>query len=286
MTTVGETQETMLAEDAAALDAFDERPQDAFIVDLDGYEGPLDLLLTLARNHKLDLTKISILGLAQQYLEYIAEARRLRLEVAADYLVMAAWLTYLKSKLLLPQEDEDGEGPTGEDLAAMLAFRLRRLEVMRDASAKLMTRRRLGRDVFPRGMPEGIRLSRTSQYDANVYDLLTAYAQQRQRGAIRSIKFPLRRVWSIKEGRQRLEKLLGLSLDWAPIDDLLARFNVEPDARRTARASTFGASLELAREGHIEIRQAKPFAPLYIRRRDASQKTGENPVGRARREEQ
>ena len=249
------------------LDAFEEdRPSGAFVVDLDGFEGPLDLLLSLAREHKLDLTKISILALAQQYLEFIAEIRRLRLEVAADYLVMAAWLAFLKSKLLLPEEEE-GDEPTGAELAAQLAFRLKRLEAMRDAAATLMTGKRLGQDFFARGMPEGIRLVRSSEYDANVYDLLSAYSQQRQRTAVSSITFAARPVWSIKEGRARLEQLLGMSCDWAPINDLLIEFLVDPEQRRTAVASTFGASLELAREGKVDIKQAEPFAPLYVRRR-------------------
>ncbi|MCG8559759.1 MAG: segregation/condensation protein A [Hyphomicrobiales bacterium] len=252
---------------APALDPFEEdRPSGAFVVDLDGFEGPLDLLLSLAREHKLDLTKISILALAQQYLAFIAEIRRLRLEVAADYLVMAAWLAFLKSKLLLP-EDEEGDEPTGAELAAQLAFRLKRLEAMRDAAATLMTGKRLGQDFFARGMPEGIRLVRSSAYDANVYDLLSAYSQQRQRTAVSSITFEARPVWSIKEGRARLEQLLGMSCDWAPINDLLVQFLIEPEQRRTAVASTFGASLELAREGKVDLRQAEAFAPLYVRKR-------------------
>ncbi len=256
---------------SAMLDAFEEdRQGQAFIVDLDGFEGPLDLLLALARTHKLDLAKISILALAQQYLDYIAEARRLRLEVAADYLVMAAWLAYLKSKLLLPEEEQEGEGPTGAELAAMLAFRLRRLEAMREAAAKLMTRKRLGRDVFARGMPEGFTFRRTSQYEANVYDLLKAYAQERQRTAVRQIRYPLRPVWSIKEARARLESLLGMALDWAPIDELLRHYVIEPALRKTATASTFSATLEMAREGHIELKQARAFAPLYVRKRGAT----------------
>ena len=161
-------------------------PGDTLVVDVEGFEGPLDLLLALARTQKVDLAKISVLALAQQYLDFIAEARRLRLEVAADYLVMAAWLAFLKSKLLLPAEkDEEGE-PTGAELAALLAFRLKRLHAMREVSAQLMTRKRLGRDVFARGTPEPIRITRKSIYEANVYDLLKAYSQQRQRTAIRT----------------------------------------------------------------------------------------------------
>jgi len=242
-------------------------PGDTLVVDVEGFEGPLDLLLALARTQKVDLAKISVLALAQQYLDFIAEARRLRLEVAADYLVMAAWLAFLKSKLLLPAEkDEEGE-PTGAELAALLAFRLKRLHAMREVSAQLMTRKRLGRDVFARGTPEPIRITRKSIYEANVYDLLKAYSQQRQRTAIRTWQIRQRTVWSLKEARAELERLLGIACDWAPLDLLLAEFLVEPELRKTALASSFTATLEMTREGALEIRQAKSFAPLLIRRR-------------------
>ena len=242
-------------------------PGDTLVVDVEGFEGPLDLLLALARTQKVDLAKISVLALAQQYLDFIAEARRLRLEVAADYLVMAAWLAFLKSKLLLPAEkDEEGE-PTGAELAALLAFRLKRLHAMREVSAQLMTRKRLGRDVFARGTPEPIRITRKSIYEANVYDLLKAYSQQRQRTAIRTWQIRQRTVWSLKEARAELERLLGIACDWAPLDQLLAEFLAEPEVRKTALASSFTATLEMTREGALEIRQAKSFAPLLIRRR-------------------
>ncbi len=247
----------------------DPRPRDStFVVDVEGFEGPLDLLLGLARADKLDLTKISMLALAQQYLDFIAEQRQLRLELVADYLVMAAWLAFLKSKLLLPGEPEDDE-PTGEELAAHLAFRLRHLEAMREASAKLMTRKRLGRDVFARGNPEGIRLIRSSTYKANVYDLLKAYAERRQRSEAISIRYKRRPVWSIKEARTRLEGMLGLSLDWTPIDNFLVQFLGDSQLRRSAVASSFGASLELACEGVLDLKQARAFAPLYLRTRQA-----------------
>lgn len=241
---------------------------DRLVVDVEGFEGPLDLLLALARTQKVDLAKISVLALAQQYLDFIAEARRLRLEIAADYLVMAAWLAFLKSKLLLPAEPSEEGEPTGAELAALLAFRLKRLDAMREVSAQLMTRKRLGRDVFARGLPEPIRVTRRSVYDANVYDLLKAYSQQRQRMAVRSYRMPPRSVWSLTEARVELERLLGMTLDWAPLDRLLAEFLVEPELRRTALASSFTASLEMTREGALEIRQAKSFAPLLVRRRE------------------
>ena len=236
-------------------------------VDVGGFEGPLDLLLALARTQKVDITKISVLALAQQYLDFINEARRLRLEVAADYLVMAAWLAFLKSKLLLPAEPSEEGEPTGEELAALLAFRLKRLDAMRDAAAQLMTRKRLGRDVFGRGLPEPIRVTRNSVYEANVYDLLKAYSQQRQRNVSRSLHMEKRTVWSLKEARDELERLLGITCDWAPLDQLLAEFLVEPEMRRTALASSFTATLEMTREGALEIRQLKSFAPLLVRRR-------------------
>lgn len=241
---------------------------DTLRVDVEGFEGPLDLLLALARTQKVDLAKISVLALAQQYLDFITEARRLRLEIAADYLVMAAWLAFLKSKLLLPAEkDEEGE-PSGEELAALLAFRLKRLHAMREMSAQLMTRKRLGRDIFARGMPEPTRITRKSIYDANVYDLLKAYSQQRVRTATRTWQIKPRTVWSLKDARDELERLLGMNIDWAPLDALLAEFLVEPELRRTALASSFTATLEMTREGALEMRQAKSFAPLLVRRRN------------------
>lgn len=249
------------------VDAFDAPPRSqTFVVDIDGYEGPLDLLLALVRDHKLDLAKISILELARQYLEFIEAARALRLEIAADYLVMAAWLAFLKSKLLLPDEDNEDE-PSGEELAAQLAFRLKRLEAMRVAGAQLLNRNRLGRDFFAHGMPEGIKLVRNSEYDATVYDLLKAYSLQRQRNAIDTIQFAPRPVWSIQDARERLERILGVSVDWAPINELVAQFIVSPELGRTVLASSLSASLEMTREGKAELRQEEAFAPLLIRHR-------------------
>jgi segregation and condensation protein A len=263
------TEEPQGAHAASAWEQKEERVEDGeqLRVDVEGFEGPLDLLLAMARTQKVDLAKISVLALAQQYLSFIEEARRLRLEIAADYLVMAAWLAFLKSKLLLPAEPlEEGE-PTGEELAALLAFRLKRLDAMRDAAAQLMTRKRLGRDVFGRGLPEPISVTKTSVYEANVYDLLKAYSQQRQRTASHTLHLEKRTVWSLKEARDELERLLGFACDWAPLDQLLAEFLVEPELRRTALASSFTATLEMTREGALEIRQSKSFAPLLVRRR-------------------
>lgn len=241
---------------------------EALVVSLDVFSGPLDVLLALARTQKVDLLQVSILALAEQYLEFIAEARKLRLELAADYLVMAAWLAFLKSKLLLPKEqDEEGE-PSGEELAARLAFRLKRLEAMRDAAAKLMTRKRLGYDIFPRGMPEGVRTIRTREYTGVIYDLLKAYAIQRQRTTKRVHVVHKRTVWSIKEARVRLEALVGKSeADWVQLEFYLEQYIPTPEAARTALASSFGATLEMAREGMVELSQAEPFAPIYVRKK-------------------
>jgi segregation and condensation protein A len=243
---------------------------EALIVSLDGFEGPLDVLLALARTQKVDLAKISILALADQYLLFIAEARKLRLELAADYLVMAAWLAFLKSKLLLPKETGADDSPSGDELAARLAFRLKRLEAMRNAAAALMTRKRLGRDVFARGMPEGVRTIRVRQYTGVIFDLLKAYAEQRRRTVKRVHVVPRRTVWSIKDARQRLEAIVGqLSGEWMELEKYLEQYRDNPDVARTAVASSFGAALEMAREGMVEISQAEPFAPIYMRKREA-----------------
>ena len=242
---------------------------DALVVSLDGFEGPLDVLLALARTQKVDLAKISVLALADQYLLFIAEARKLRLELAADYLVMAAWLAYLKSRLLLPRETAIEGQPSGEELAARLAFRLKRLEAMRNAAASLMTRKRLGRDIFARGMPEGMRTIPVRQYTAAIYDLLKAYAEQRRRTAKRVHVVHKRTVWSIKEARQRLEAMIGeWSGEWLALSKYFEQYLGSPDIARTAVASSFGATLEMAREGLVEISQAEPFAPIYVRKRE------------------
>jgi segregation and condensation protein A len=238
----------------------------SLIVDVAGFEGPLDLLLHLARHQKVDLARISILALAQQYLEFIGCVRAMRIELAADYLVMAAWLAYLKSKLLIPkQAGEDGE--SGEELAAVLQFRLKRLEAMRDAAARLVNRNRLGRDIFARGMPELVIVEKRNEYSATLYDLLTAYAAQRQRQAITNVRIAKRDVWSLKQAREILIRLIGELRDWTAFDSFLIRYLTSADERPTAIASSFAASLELVREGAIEIRQQEAFAPLYMRNR-------------------
>lgn len=238
-------------------------------IDVDGFEGPLDLLLALARTQKVDLAKISILSLVEQYLTYIAEAERLKLELAGDYLVMAAWLAFLKSKLLLPKEkSEDGE-PSAEEMAQKIAFRLQRLEAMRDAVRQLMTRKRLGLDVFPRGMPEGVTVVRETSYTAEIFDLLKAYADQRRRTVRVSHVVKARKVWSIKDARRRLETLVGQSIgSWVQLDLFLHQYMPEGDDQRTVVASSFGATLEMAREGVVELRQEEAFSPLYVRKRE------------------
>ncbi|MDN5928549.1 MAG: segregation/condensation protein A [Hyphomicrobiales bacterium] len=236
----------------------------ALVVDVDGFEGPLDLLLHLARNQKVDLARISVLALAEQYLVFVERARHFRLELAADYLVMAAWLAYLKSKLLIPRQPGDEEA-TGEELAAVLQFRLQRLEAMRDAAARLVNRNRLGRDVFARGMPEAVIVEKRNEYSASLYDLLTAYASQRQRQAITNVTIAKRGVWSLKEARAILMRLVGQMRDWTALDSFLLDYLATPEERVTAIASSFAASLELVREGHLEMRQEQAFASLYMR---------------------
>jgi segregation and condensation protein A len=240
----------------------------AFTVDLDGFEGPLDLLLELARRQRVDLARISILALAEQYLLFVEAARKLRLELAADYLVMAAWLAFLKSRLLLPAPAEPAE-PDAPALAEGLAQRLRALAAIRKAGEYLMSRPRLGRDFFARGEPEAaVNTSGRVTYQGNLYDLLAAYARQTQRHALARVRFKTREVWSLAEARQALSRLVGAQADWTAFDSFLLEACAASEMRRSARASTFAASLELAREGKIEMRQEKPFAPIWLRSTD------------------
>jgi segregation and condensation protein A len=242
------------------------------VIDVGGFEGPLDLLLALARTQKVDLAKISVLALVEQYLVYINEASRLKLEIAGDYLVMAAWLAFLKSRLLLPKEKTEDGQESAEEMAQKLAFRLARLDAMRNAMAQLMTRKRLGRDVFPRGMPEGVKTVRDTEWTAQIYDLLKAYADQRRRTVKVSHVVKARRVWSIKDARLRLEKLVGSTAvgDWVQLDLFLHQYlpGGSGEEAKSAIASSFGATLEMAREGVVELQQEAPFSPLYVRRRE------------------
>jgi segregation and condensation protein A len=236
-------------------------------VDVDGFEGPLDLLLELARRQKVDLHRISILALSEQYLAFIEEARQMRLELAADYLVMAAWLAYLKSRLLLP-EPPKGEEPSASDLATALALRLRRLEAIREAAKRLSERHQLGRDVFARGWPEPIEIRREPIWEATLYDLLSAYARQRQtRLTTQAMTLPQRHVWSLVDAREALQRLIGEARDWTNLDGYLLRYMVQPEMRPTVLASAFSATLEMVREGRLAVRQDEPFAPIWVRSR-------------------
>jgi segregation and condensation protein A len=261
----------MTEPETTAPDAFDAMfPRQApeggdLVIDVEGFEGPLDLLLTLGRSQKVDLKKISIVALADQYLAFVSEARRMRLELAADYLVMAAWLAYLKSRLLLPPPESEDDEPSGEELAARLAFQLQRLEAIRGVAARIMARDRLGRDVFSRGAPEGIRLVKSPHYEASLYDLLKAYADQRVRTAVTSIRIARAPVYRIEDARARLEQMLGTIKDWNRLDRLLPPELRLSSLGRSAFASSFMASLEMVREGELEMRQLVPFGPVYVR---------------------
>src|SRR5437763_307153 len=240
--------------------------EQALIVDVEGFEGPLDLLLTLARQQKVDLAKISVLALAEQYLVFIEEARKIRLELAADYLVMAAWLAYLKSRLLIPVAEGD-LGPSAEDMATALALRLKRLEAIRIAAEQLSARPQLGRDVFGRGAPEPIADIKRPEWTATLYDLLSAYAQQRQKRALAHVRFAPRTVWSLAEAREALERMLGLSHDWGRLDEFLMSYLVDSSMRATVMASSFASVLEMVREGSLEVHQHQAFAPIFLRKR-------------------
>lgn len=255
-------------ESVSDVDKGDTEP--SFVVDLDGFEGPLDLLLELARRQKVDLAKISVLALAEQYLAFVEEARKVRLELAADYLVMAAWLAYLKSRLLIPDQTKGDEPPAAE-LAAALAERLKHLEAIRAAAEKLINRPRLGRDMFGRGAPERIETVTTQKWDASLFDLLSAYARQRQTQALSRVTLKRRVVWSLAEAREALERLAGVASDWTVLDQFLIDFCVDPAMHRTVRASSFSASLEMVREGHIEIRQDGAFAPIWVKAKAPAQ---------------
>lgn len=258
--------------DSALELAFDQQAEGAapttFFVDVDGFEGPLDLLLELARRQKVDLHKISVLALAEQYLAFIEAARSLRLELAADYLVMAAWLAYLKSRLLLPQTEKDEE-PPAEDLAAALALRLQRLEAIRAAAEALVNRPRLGRDMFLRGRPEAVEVSKRPQWQASLYDLLSAYARQSEKHARSRIRLKPRFVWALADARAALQKFAGDLVDWTVLDSYLVTYCTSPEARRTVRASTLAAALEMVRQGEISLRQDRAFAPIWLKLRRA-----------------
>ncbi|MFK7937916.1 MAG: ScpA family protein [Roseovarius sp.] len=241
---------------------------EALIVDVDGFEGPLDLLLTLGRTQKVDLRKISVLELAEQYLTFVEKAKELRIELAADYLVMAAWLAFLKSRLLLPPDPTE-EGPSGEELAAHLAFQLERLQAMREVSAKLMARDQMGRDFFARGIPEDVQQVRKVTYTATLLDLMQGYARIRTKDEFRPYVMDRDALFTLEQALERMRGLIGFAGTWTDISTYLPDgFTSDPAKRRSATASTFAASLELAKEGKVELRQSETFAPLELRRKD------------------
>lgn len=231
-------------------------------LDIDGWEGPLDLLLALARNQKVDLREISILALVDQYLRFIEEAKSIKLELAADYLVMAAWLAYLKSALLLPRDPE--EQPSPEELALRLQLRLERLNAMREAGARLIAHDRIGRDVFLRGAPEGLRTVRKALWQAEIYDLIAAYGRINARTRPVMHIVADRPVMTLEAALERVSRLVGERIEWSVIESFLPE-SAQGIFRKSALASSFLAALELARQGRVELRQKSPFAPLYLR---------------------
>ncbi len=240
---------------------------EALVVDLEGFEGPLDVLLTLARSQKVDLRRISILRLAEQYLGFVEAAKRLRIELAADYLVMAAWLAYLKSRLLLPPDPAEAE-PSGEDMAAHLAFQLQRLEAMRSAAADLMARDQLGRDVFPRGAVEAVTRQTRVVHTADMLDLLRAYARIKTREDFTPLHLSREPVFTMENALERMRGLIGSAVDWVTLSAWLPDdWAREPLKRRSATAASFAAALELVKAGALEIRQERAFAPIYLRQR-------------------
>ena len=246
--------------------------EERLVVDLEGYEGPIDVLLTLAREQKVDITRISILALAEQYIAFIAQSRKVRLEIAADYLVMAAWLAYLKSRLLLPTPSEDKAEPTAAEVAAALAFQLQRLQAMQDAGTRLMARPQLGKDVFLRGAPEGLRVVTSTVYTATLYELLKAYGDQRARKQNSTLRIIPTELYSMEAALERLSSILGRMPEWTTLQSF-----IPPELRggivaRSALAAMFTASLELVRSGKLQLRQERNFGQIYIR------KAPENPV--------
>ena len=236
------------------------------VLDLDGFEGPIDVLLVLARSQKVDLTKISILGLAEQYLAFVAEARRISLELAADYLVMAAWLAYLKSRLLLPEPETDEDEPSAAELAEVLKFQLRRIESMQQAGARLMARPRLGRDVFNRGAPEGIEIIRTPVYELTLFELLRAYGDNRHKTqSHEDLHIEASQLFDMVEAVERIRGLIGKLADWNSLMSFLPAAPAGSLLARSAVAATFGAALEMTRAGQLEMRQASRFGPIHVR---------------------
>ena len=262
--------QNLFSQSDATLSVEDRLAAEALIVDVDGFEGPLDLLLTLSRAQKVDLMKISILTLARQYLAFVERAKTLRLELAADYLVMAAWLAFLKSRLLLPPDPSD-EAPSGEELAAHLAFQLERLQAMRDAAARLMARDQKGRDFFVRGVPETVERVKKVRYTATLLDLMQAYSRIRTRDEFRPFVMDRNNVFTMEEALERMHGLIGYAAKWTDIVSYIPNdWLADPQRRRAATAATFSATLELAKAGRVEIRQEENFATIELRKRDGA----------------
>lgn len=262
-------------EEDLPFEAAEDADHEALIVDLDGYEGPLHLLLALARKKKIDLTRLSILELAEQYLAFVRAAGK-RLDLAAEYLVMASWLAYLKSRLLLPKPSKDDEEIAPEQMAAALAFRLRRLDAMRAAGSAVFAGRLYKRDIFPRGMPEGVRTLRASKYEASLYDLLSAYAKRRQASIRTNYRPELPKVYALDAARTRLERILPEIRHWKTLDSLLPtdmELGQNAPPRRSVLASSTLAALEVTKDGHAELRQAKAYDPIEVRGKEDAPKT-------------
>lgn len=256
------------------LDVPQEGDFDAFLLNIDGYEGPIDILLEMARNQKVDLLEISILQLVRQYLAFIERAQELRLELAAEYLVMAAWLAYLKSRLLLPGNQEEGDQHTADQMAEALQFQLRRLETMRELGQKLLERPQLGQNVFARGMPEGLKTKHNAKYEVELYDLLKAYGAISRRKEYETYELPTFNIMSMEDAADRLGKMLG-NLPrsgphsvWTTLNSFVPEDITDPLLYRSTIASTFTAGLEMAKQGKLEIRQDGAFRPIYLRTAD------------------
>jgi len=257
-------------EEDAPPDIAERLAAEALIVDVEGFEGPLDLLLTLSRTQKVDLRQISVLDLARQYLAFIDKAKELRIELAADYLVMAAWLAFLKSRLLLPPDPTD-EGPSGEELAAHLAFQLERLNGIRNVAARLMGRDQLGRDFFARGVPERVERVRRVTYTATLLDLMQGYARIRTRDDFRPFVMDRDRIFTMEQALDRMRGMIGFTGSWTSLSSYLPDgWTGDADMIRSATAATFAASLQLVKEGHLEIRQSDAFAPVELRKKPES----------------
>ena len=246
-----------------------ENSPENLVINVDGFEGPLDMLLTLSRTQKVDLLKISISQLASQYLDFVAKAKELRIELAADYLVMAAWLAFLKSRLLLPTDPSD-DGPTGEELSAILAFRLERLQAMRNAGSKLMARNQLGKEFFSRGIPENLEKKRMINYTLSLLDLMQGYARIRTRDDFRPFSADRENIFTIETALGRMQKMLGFSEEWNDLMSFLPEeWQNEPKRVRAATAATFAATLELVKAGSVELRQSETFAKIELRKRNS-----------------